>query len=709
MYQRYAVLLLRSLHSSLLDRRGRHCLIRRFPDLSIGIGCRLKLSIAFALAMLLGIGVAGLCSVTLGGPIEPPGTILWDPAQSAAGQQADARLDRPVRFWRAGLSLTEVFAGIEQQTGVKLVLWPANDPSLDIHVTLFLNPEKPPSLREVLVQLKWATDTTVMCTEKEPEGGKKSYYLIWFGPDASETVKERERNRDESTASQRAEQAKELLARLHEHFAALPLSRDELLTRYQGKDDCLLLNLLDPRRRGALELLSRMSEDELQQAVISSPYYRYWGDLTLEEQAFWGPALSYDKQWLAAHHARIAFFFQLPNGLDVAPQEEVEDGQWQYHGRRIPPSGLRINFRRGSLSDARSEINLGRLLGETISPEEEREYISRWQEEVEQEGKRRQAERTAQEAAKVGESISPAIRDLLSNTPVPTGLRGRKRLWEVQEVVAKTLGLNIVSDAFCDLPHGLAADRGAASPENVREVLVQACRSRGPAGSIWDRWLPSTIGPNLAWEWQGTGSCLRFRSVYRALWRDSQLPPDVLAELNGWIDPHLASGTIGAKGASPQATICLFDLGRLSGRLSTAQSRYGGVLIYGDPSSPSEQARLNFRQQLVGIVGPYTLYKWIGSLREERWKQLQKPGIRLGDLSLSERLLLNRDPLMLQYLGTPSNSDMILRVFTADGVPGDRAKLQRYRLWLGHEGNNPSDERPLETRLDTVFTAGDAG
>ncbi len=85
--------------------------------------------------------------------------VVWSPNQSSAGgSQYDPRLDKPVKMWRTGAALSEVFAQIEKQTGVKVACEPADPDTPRIPVNVFLNEIKPPSLREFLVQLSWVLD-----------------------------------------------------------------------------------------------------------------------------------------------------------------------------------------------------------------------------------------------------------------------------------------------------------------------------------------------------------------------------------------------------------------------------------------------------------------------------------------------------------------------------------------------------------------------
>lgn len=53
-------------------------------------------------------------------------TVQWLPSESyAGGKQYDARLDRPVKLWGAGIPVKKAFAEITAQTGVDVTCYPA--------------------------------------------------------------------------------------------------------------------------------------------------------------------------------------------------------------------------------------------------------------------------------------------------------------------------------------------------------------------------------------------------------------------------------------------------------------------------------------------------------------------------------------------------------------------------------------------------------
>ena len=86
----------------------------------------------------------------------------WMPQESwPGGQHYDARLDRPVKVWLTGTPLARVFASIQQQTGVAIGFFPADDDNARICVNVYLNPAHPPTLRD-LMGMTGITSTSFM-------------------------------------------------------------------------------------------------------------------------------------------------------------------------------------------------------------------------------------------------------------------------------------------------------------------------------------------------------------------------------------------------------------------------------------------------------------------------------------------------------------------------------------------------------------------
>jgi len=139
----------------------------------------------------------------------------WNPSESwPGGSQHDPRLDQPVQFWRPGVTLAEVFSGIEEQTGVSLRFFPEGDENERVRVHLFLNPQSPPALRDLMAQVSWAVDCPFFLTDG---GEDAAYYLMAtsIGRGAASAMRAREqRTRQEVAQGQQAIQDK--LAELEE-------------------------------------------------------------------------------------------------------------------------------------------------------------------------------------------------------------------------------------------------------------------------------------------------------------------------------------------------------------------------------------------------------------------------------------------------------------------------------------------------------------
>ena len=82
----------------------------------------------------------------------------WSPGGSGTG---DPRLDQTVSLWKAGITVAEVLEAAHAQTGVSIR--PSSSDGLEnrLRVTVYLNPQNPPRLGELLAQLAWVTDGTV--------------------------------------------------------------------------------------------------------------------------------------------------------------------------------------------------------------------------------------------------------------------------------------------------------------------------------------------------------------------------------------------------------------------------------------------------------------------------------------------------------------------------------------------------------------------
>jgi hypothetical protein len=104
--------------------------------------------------------LATLCQVALAA--DTPELAQWLPAESySGGKQYDARLDRPVKLWGAGIPVKKAFAEITAQTGVDVTCYPAGDVNERVCLNAYLSPDAPPDLRSVLTQISWVMDCAI--------------------------------------------------------------------------------------------------------------------------------------------------------------------------------------------------------------------------------------------------------------------------------------------------------------------------------------------------------------------------------------------------------------------------------------------------------------------------------------------------------------------------------------------------------------------
>ncbi len=233
--------------------------------------------------------LAGLASAAHAGA---PDLTPWLPGESyPGGNQEDVRLDRPVQFWDTGVPAADVFATLTSQTGVALGFFPPDDENTRIYLNLYLNPKQPPTLRSLLVQIGWALDCAWAV---EGEGEQRCYVLLStsIGSNVLKELKKEsgeaanERGRQEMDAQREAEEI--ALAKLHEIGDALSLSRDEVIKRYKGKDNLMLLALLDPAKRAMAQFCLSLDSEQLRQNHGAS---LNWQDLSAEQQGFLRNAL----------------------------------------------------------------------------------------------------------------------------------------------------------------------------------------------------------------------------------------------------------------------------------------------------------------------------------------------------------------------------------------------------------------------------------
>jgi hypothetical protein len=590
--------------------------------------------------ILYSLAVRGEAQMRLPRP-DAPDLVMWEAGQSyAGGEQADPRLDRPVEFWRAGISLEEVFADVERQTGVALGFYPVNDENRRVPVHLFLNQQDPPTLRAVMAQLMWVVDCPFFVGE---EPGEKAYYLmstsIAGGADKSLQA------RVAAIWKAREGRWKDIGSKLDEYQQALDLSREEVIDKYQGVDDLMLLNLLDPARRAATQFTCRhMSEI---QSFIEAPQFLAEGgepmgfgtsipassftpedvaDLKLafgvSESVLRDPAMMFDLNVEAVGRMRV-------NVSPEYPQEE------RWSSLDHPGPYLLADLTEDFALSAPDELALRRALGERIPPDQEAAYLKKLEEEIAT--RRRERERIRLESER---SLSPRATDLLESTPLV--LRNTVpgpplTPWVAQEAVARETGMNVVSDGLLWLGR-YSYGRPSYGEEKTATLTALAALdtfTHAPAATGMRR--PS-------WEWGDAGNFLRFRTADRDIWRAAMLPQEFLDWVDALLKPHLPDPEDLAKQKSLQLStpVDLVHLTRRPGRLSDLQMRFGGDLNYGDPRELANIARHQAICHLIyGAMMRPKLTRFLASLSDAQWEQVKGMGLRCDyDLSPDQQELL---------------------------------------------------------------------
>jgi hypothetical protein len=580
----------------------------------------------------------------------------WNPSESwPGGEQYDPRLEKTVTFWNAGIPLAEVFRKIEEQTGVSIGFRPAGDVNARICVNLYLNPNQPPSLREVMAQLGWAVDCTF---SYEGDGGEIRYSLLSTSMGEGDVI-------EPMLADAWAEQVdeyrrdplpqEEILREREELRKALGLKREEAIRRCRGSDDFHLLNVLDPVRRAVTELfvalpltfpdaargdclsptpLSELPPEQrgLFLEALRPSLLRWQKAQTEIGQDPWiegDPAA-----WLASLNPRVSLLLSTgPGTIDVVAVAEA--GRF---GHQEPPLFIPVTILSGELGPG-EQVALRRLLGEINSPEDESKIIEEWNRKQQAREPKEPVE--AVEARDRHEEIPPETEQLLNSVQVVPNLKGMYALWQVQEAVARASGLNIISDCFWQ-PYTrdlrllyLAPGADTETPPTALMVLKAATVRLYPwrLSEMSDMTDPFSTG----WEWRGAGQFLTFRSLDRDIWRAAFLPAEAVQTMDAWVEPALPPP--GVKKA-PTLTPDWRALGRLVVDLSEAEIAWGGLLTYGDPTDYREACRQSLRERMLSeLAGPWEqlgALRLIGSLSDAQWQEVHAEGLAVGsDLPLA--------------------------------------------------------------------------
>jgi hypothetical protein len=578
------------------------------------------------------------------------------------GRQYDPRLARTVTFWGTGIPAAQVFASITEQTGVPLDFFPPDDDNARICLNLYLNPEQPPTLRDLLVQIGWTMD----CAWAVEGKGEHSRYLLLHtttGDKVFEKIQQESdaaaRRRGEEWSRATAEHYAAAVAKLPELRDALRVSRDEAIKRYRGTDDAMLLTLLDPARRAVAQVTLSLPDDEVNQLEPFSGISRKWEELSPQQQAWVAEATKLalaqladevQKGWRDADQLWDPFSGE----WDLRVGFAGTDGGFAIHvsGRAKQP--LADGRRRAQsldlggitlcpVSDEQQlwdELALRRLLGEAV---DENEGLTRAAELDTRRQSRQQRALVEQQLADLCR-LSPETTNRLRALRLPVEMGARYALWQVQEAVAARTGMHVVSDHFAQPPRLPEDVLASLHPEqefapDALSLLQANCTALGEREQI--RSGAGSFSYVVRWEWGDAGDFLRFRSADRDAWRAAFLPAEVVATLDEWLPPYLPRDP--ATATSAAVPLDVRHTGALLARLDMMQRLWGGALAYGSPLDEAEQWRQAFRTRFAQVTqrppGQPSFYVMLSGLDDAQWEQAQAEGLRVGvDVALKADL-----------------------------------------------------------------------
>ncbi len=597
-------------------------------------------------------------------PADKSAGVPWVPSQSYEGSsQYDPRLDRQVHLWGAGMLLADVFDAIESQTEVVISCTPPGNENERVPVSLFLNPEDPPTLRAVLAQLSWVLDCNFFCQGGE---GQQTYLLLHtsIGGGAAARL---HRKSDE-----RIQARLEIPDRLRERLAGvqegLALSREEAIQRYRGKDDALLLTLLDPQRRAGAQVVCRHTETvgrfpESFQRVLRHRSFAGsiapWGDgffnLSQEDLADLMTAfgLSMEEMSSVGH-------INIETGLESAPRKNrgwVDLVYNQGLGEDTVHVWTVAVVGGDQIMSPEDQLALRRLLGETLSESQAESFLKQCERENAE--TRAEQERRLKEAAN---QLSTGAQQRLAAVEVPLTEGADYLPWAIQEQIAKATGLNIIADALCWI------EVRTDSPD-------QPAATRSAAAALEAMWHPSVGLMELSdplWEWGDAGTFLRFRAADRDVWRAAAAPPSVIEEIDRLPTRVVGKGK-GMTGPIIHSVISRQpeELCHLFGSLTDLQHTYGRYRNYGDPSDARNLARHAFLAAALQETKAKVL-RFGDSLTSHQWRRLREGGLTSPDDLTEEQVsllaeILSSSPVNLDTLretkviwrlgGDPSRGD----------------------------------------------------
>jgi len=529
----------------------------------------------------------------------------WDPSQSwPGGSQADSRLDQPVSFWGAGIPLRDVFASVEQQTGVEIRFFPPGDDNERICVNLYLNSSNPPSLRDLMAQLSWVTDCAFACAGSAED---TVYYLLSTGVAQGAAAAMRER---EAQAHQECQDRLQALKdRCVQIEQALQLPREEAIDLYLERDDALLLTVLNPARRAAAEIVCRHALPFLETIRFDPTTNMAYGtrirlsDLTEEDRALLATAFPLSEEDYEDPQAFCTLIVHSDGLAALSPPRHPGD----------PPlrldSYIKVIEAVGDIhSRPQDELALRRALGETITPADEETYVAQRTSEIAADRQERARQRRA-----AGRSLSPQILDLLTRVVLPLPAGVQQPAWRIEEEVARASGMHVIADGLLDAKVKVPGSDGEAGRVNGLSALEAFCNASG-----------RNFMRSPEWEWGDAERCLHLRTTNRDVWRAAMLPQPLLDWLDGQLAPHLPKPQ--ASGERPARVA--FDLpveaekwARWIATVSDSQIRYGALVPCGEPSDLLDAARRSAWQAATEPAERHlSVLRFLGSLNAAQWQ-----------------------------------------------------------------------------------------
>jgi hypothetical protein len=455
---------------------------------------------------------------------------------------------------------------------------------------------------------------------------------------------------------------------------ALELPRAAVISRYKYLDDVMLLTLIDPQRRAAAQYVCRLfaeSEDPWE--------HRPWDELSEEERSLLRRAFPLDGPW-----PKDAV-------LMVGPMRPICDmGGWVERGLDLDAYFVGPGIDTGTSHEAQllrtwgylsvsDTARLGRLLADQVPQDEASElaYFGKWRDSAEravEEVKRQSLQQTFLKER----SLSQQTTDRLSSLSIPLESGRDYALWQVQQAVADSSGLNIVSDCFWQ------AARPLVNTESALSALETACHPRP------ERLKGRTKRPFwvLAWEWGDAGSFLRFRSTDREMWRASLLPPNVLLQIDDWLAPRLEQVLQSDKPSHRFPLEFPHEMERIltiAGQLDDVQLEYGARMIYEHPTDDENAWKQALREAfLCQPIDNVDYFRLFAAFTDSQWQHASGAGLNCSELT---DLQLSRLQSAMARHGVLASKDAIAAtsLATRGSFPGP-----------GREGvSDPSEENCL--------------